>query len=223
VTRIAIVSLAVCLTCHAASAQDAPRIFVGGLFGVSTLSADSRSATTGSDAALSLYKPENGAAVNLFAGIHVARYFSLQGNWMWNRNDVTLVSSYVTPQGGGFYEQRRRSSQNAAVLDGLIYFRSLDSVVRPYLGTGLSLLRFSSADVVGSSSRGLAAPSGAIASTHVGLRSHVGIDVRLSRRLEFRYSFSETISSNPISGSLSPPAPRGLANFQNLFGAIARF
>lgn len=206
-----------------AEAQDQPRRFAGGLFGVSTLSADGRSETTASAAALSLYKPENGLALNLFAGVHLASYFTLQANWMWNRNDLTLVSSFVTATGGGFYEQHRRSQQHAAVLDGLIYFRRLDSAVRPYLGTGLSVLHFSSADVVNSSIHGLAPPAGAIASTRIGLRSHVGIDIRLSGHLAFRYSFSETISGNPISPSLTPPAPRRLANFQNLFGFVSRF
>jgi hypothetical protein len=197
-------------------------MFAGGLVGVSTLSADGRAVTTASDARLSVYEPNNGPALNVFAGKHIAQYFSVQANWMWNRNDVTLVSSFVTPQGGGFYEQRRHSQQHAVVLDGLIYFRRLDNAVRPYLGAGLSVLHFSSEDVVGSSV-GLAAPSGEIVSTRIGLRSHVGIDARLSHRLSFRYSFSETISSNPISPSLTPPAPRRLANFQNLFGIVGRF
>ena len=61
------------------------------------------------------------------------------------------------------------------------------------------------------------------AATRVGLRSHVGIDVRLSRRLAFRYSFSETISGNPIAEQLVPQGQRGLMNFQNLFGFAARF
>jgi outer membrane protein W len=221
--RLLALVAAVSLTSLPAAAQDQPRIFAGGLFGISTLSADARSVTTGSELTLSLYKPENGPALNVFAGVHVAQYFSLQANWMWNRNDVTLVSSVVTPQGGGFYEQRRHSHQHAVVLDGLIYFRRLDSAVRPYLGTGISLLHFSSGDMVSTSVHGLAPPAGEIASTRVGLRSHVGIDLRLSRRVSFRYSFSETISSNPISGSLSPPAPRPLANFQNLFGFVSRF
>jgi hypothetical protein len=39
----------------------------------------------------------------------------------------------------------------------------------------------------------------------------------------FRYSFSETISGNPISPSLTPPGERPLMNFQNLFGFVARF
>ena len=213
----------VALMSQPASAQDPSRLFAGGLFGVSTLSADGRSLTSGSDAALSLYKPENGLALNLFAGVHLAQYFSIQGNWMWNRNDLTLVSSFVTPDGGGFYEQRRHSHQHAVVLDGLLYFRRLDSAIRPYLGTGISLLHFSSGDVVSSLVRGLTPPTREIASTRVGLRSHVGIDVRLSSRIGFRYSFSETISANPISPSLMPPAPRRLANFQNLFGLVSRF
>jgi hypothetical protein len=206
-----------------AVAQIEPRVFAGGLFGVSTLSADGRSVTTGSSAQLSLYKPENGPAINLFAGVHLAQYFSLQGNWMWDRNDITLVSSFSKPDGGGFYEQRRDSRQHAAVVDALIYFRRLDSAVRPYLGTGMSLIHFSSRQVARSSVQGLAPPSGPIESTRIGLRSHVGIDVRLSRRVSFRYSFSETISSNPISPSLTPPGQRRLANFQNLFGILSRF
>jgi hypothetical protein len=222
-TRISALTFAMWLLSLPAAAQEDSRVFAGALFGVSTLSADGRSVTTGSDAALSLYKPENGLALDVFAGVHLARYFSVQANWMWNRNDITLVSSFVTPQGGGFYEQRRHSRQHAMVLDGLIYFRRWDSAVRPYLGTGVSLLHLSSGDVVGSSAHGLAPPTGEIASTRIGLRSHVGIDLRLSRFVSFRYSFSETISTNPISPSLTPPAQRQLANFQNLFGFVGRF
>ena len=198
-------------------------MFVGGLFGVSTLSADGRSVTTGTDAALSLYKPENGPALNLFAGVHVAEYFSIQANWMWNRNDVALVSSRVTPQGGGFYEQHRRTHEHAVVLDGLIYFRPLRSRVRPYLGTGISLVRFTAGDIADVRVLGLTPPTGEVTSTRIGLRSHVGIDVRLSRHVRFRYSFSETISGNPISPLLTPPGQRRLANFQNLFGFVGHF
>ena len=221
--RIGGLIVIVCLTSVPAAAQSAQRVFAGGIFGVSTLSADGRADTTATEAATSQYKPENGPAVNLFAGIHVAQYFSVQGNWIWNRNDLTLVSSFVTPQGGGFYEQHRDSRQHAIVLDGLIYFRRLDSAVRPYLGTGLVLRHFSSDNARLISAQELEAPAGEIASTGIGLRSHVGIDIRLSRHLNFRYSFSETISGNPISRSLTPPAPHRLANFQNLFGLLGRF
>jgi hypothetical protein len=77
--------------------------------------------------------------------------------------------------------------------------------------------------VVSAADRGLTSPIGTIASTRIALRSHVGIDLRLSPHVAFRYSFSETISQNPISPSLTPPAPRRLANFQNLFGIVRRF
>src|SRR5262245_11367196 len=206
-----------------AAAQDEPRIFAGGLVGLSLLSADARSVTDGSSAAISLYEPTNGPALNLFAGVHLAQYFSIQANWIWNRNDLTLFSSFLTPQGGGFYEQRRDSSQHAVVLDGLVYFRRLDSVIRPYLGTGISVIHFSSRDVTSASEHGLGAPKGEIVSTRIGLRSHVGIDLRLIRRVSFRYSFSEMISGNPISPSLMPTGQRGLMNFQNLFGFVGRF
>lgn len=221
--RHAAVLMCLAVAAAPASAQEDRRLFVGGLGGVSTLQADGQSMTTSSAAALSLYAPENGLALNLFAGWHVAEYFTIQGNWMWNRNDLALVASTTAPAGGGFYEQHRRSHQSAIDVDGVIYFRRRDSRLRPYLGTGLAVLWFSSAEIVSVSSRGLDPPPGTIASARIGLRSHVGIDVTLTDRLAFRYSFSETISGNPISPSLTPPGERRLANFQNLFGLVGRF
>jgi hypothetical protein len=205
-----------------AVAQDEARVFAGALVGVSALSADAQAVTAGADAAVSLYDPKNGSALNVFGGIHVARYFAIQVNWMWNRNDLTLISSFTSPRGGGFYEQTRDSSHHALVFDGLIYFRRLGSSIRPYLGTGLSIVHFSSEES-NSRAQGLSPPAAAITSTHIGLRSHVGIDFKLSRHISFRYSFSETISGNPISPSLTPPGRRPLMNFQNLFGFAGRF
>ena len=210
------------LTSVPVAAQDESRAYAGALFGVSALSADAQPVTAGAAAAVSLYDPKNGPALNVFVGIHMAHYFAIQVNWMWNRNDLTLISSYTTPQAGGFYEQTRDSSQHAVVFDGLIYFRRLDSSIRPYLGTGLSVVHFSS-DERDSRAQGLSPPAGEIASTHIGLRSHVGIDFGLSRHIAFRYSFSETISGNPIGPSLTPPGQRPLMNFQNLFGFVGRF
>jgi hypothetical protein len=207
-----------------ASAQEASmrsRVYAGGLFGVSTLSADGAAATSATGASLSMYNPENGAALNLFVGLHLADYFSVQGNWMWNRNDLTLIAA-STPS-GAFYEQARDSDQHAFVLDGLIYFRRLDSAVRPYLGTGVSIVRFASDERGLTTAQGIAPPSATITSVYVALRSHVGIDLRLNRRLAFRYSFSETIGRNPISPHLTPPGPRRLADFQNLFGVVGHF
>lgn len=202
-------------------AQDAHRIYAGALFGVSTLSGDARSATTGSSADASMYKPENGVALNLFAGAHVARFVSLQTNYVFNRNDVTLFASSTLP--GAFYEQPRESAQHAFVADLLLYFRNRQSGIRPYLGTGLAVVRFRSPAVTGGLIHGIAPPAGDIESTKMALRSHVGIDFRLGRRWSFRYSFSETISANPISPHLMPMGERGLANFQNLFGMLMQF
>jgi outer membrane protein W len=211
------------MSVSAAAQEDEPRFFAGGLFGVSALSADGRAVTTRDSAAVSQYDPHNGLALNVFAGIHLAQYFSLQANWMWNRNDLTLVSSFTAPGTSAFYEQHRESRQHAVVFDGLIYFRRLDSAIRPYLGTGLSVLHFSSEEHSLAATQGVSPPAGTIASTRIGFRSHVGIDFRLSRHVTFRYSFSETISGNPISPSLTPPGERPLMNFQNLFGFVARF
>jgi outer membrane protein W len=222
-SRACLVAVAAVLSAGTVRAQEHERLFAGALVGISTLSADGRSVVAPTGAALSLYKPENGLALNLFAGVHVARFFSLQANYMWNRNDLTLVSSFATADGGGFYEQRRRSTQHAVVADALVYFRGLDSAIRPYLGTGLSVVRFDSRTVDTSVESNLAAPAVEAASRRIALRSAVGIDVALSRHVRLRYSFSETLSGNPISPQLTPAGQRGLANFQNLFGIVARF
>jgi opacity protein-like surface antigen len=204
-------------------AQDDRRLFAGALIGVSALSADARSVSAPEQTAASLYTPENGVALNVFAGIHLAQYFSVQMNYMGNRNDLVLVSSVVAPERGGFYEQHRPSTQHSLVADALIYFRPLRSAVRPYLGAGLSVLRFTSQTVTSSVSNGLETPQRDIASTRIALRTAVGIDISVSRRVSIRYSFSETISGNPISPHLSPPGQAGLNNYQNLFGLVSRF
>jgi hypothetical protein len=201
-------------------AQTSRRVYAGGLFGVSTLSADGRSLVTPPQASVSLYKPENGLALNAFAGVHLHPYLTVQGNYVWNRNDVSLLSSLVTPSGGAFYEQARGSAQHTLVADVLLYFRSLDSRVRPYLSTGIGIVRFHSNQIDKEVTTGLVAPRGAIRATEAGLRVAVGIDMAMSDRWSFRYSFSETISRNPISAQLAPRGERGLANFQNLFGLV---
>lgn len=221
--RIGLTLCVLALSAVPTSAQDPGRVFAGALAGVSTLSADARAITQGSTVDISLYKPENGLAINLFAGYHLARFVSVQANYMFNRNDLTLTSSFLTPEGGGYYEQARGSAQHAAVADVLLYFRRLGSGIRPYLGTGLCLVRFSSRDPGQAASTHVVAPPGVISETSIALRSHVGIDMKLSRHVSFRYSFSETIGRNPVSPRLTPPGERGLANFQNLFGFVATF
>jgi hypothetical protein len=210
-------------TAPQAFAQDEDRLYAGVLGGISTLSADARATTQPSRAEVSLYKPENGAALNLFVGLHLGRYFTVQSNYVWNRNDLTLFSSVTSAEGGGFYEQPRTSTQHAVVGDALVYFRALGSGIRPYLSTGAGLVRFSSGAGRSAVGGGLPAPEGDIASTRVVLRVAVGIDIALGDQWSFRYSFSESISGNPVSARLTPPGERNLANFQNLFGVARRF
>lgn len=204
-----------------AFAQEPARRFVGGLFGVSTLSADARALVDASAINVSLYGPENGPALNLFAGAHLTRYFTVQASYVWNANDLTLVSVAAAQGGQAFYEQRRNSRQHALVADALAYFRDFGSRLRPYLSVGAGVVRLETDAPEPSVNRRFEPPP-AISATRAVLRVAVGMDVALGD-WRFRYTFSESLSGNPISEELSPPAPRNLANFQNLFGIFRQF
>ncbi len=196
--------------------------FAGALGGVATLSADARSLPTSQGLNVSLYKPENGPAVNLIAGVHLNQYLSVQASYVWNRNDLTLSSS--SSGSNSFYEERRKSSQQAVLFDLLVYFRRLDDRLRPYLSAGTGVVRFSSTQEHLVGLRGTPVfPQTRFSSTRRALRVAVGIDVALTHRVALRYSFGETIRHNDVSAQLSPPGERALANFQNLLGLVARF
>ena len=205
-----------------ASAHTRPSPFAGAVGGISTLSADARAIFRQTNAEASLYTPENGAALNLLAGVHVSDYFSVQGNYIWNRNTLTLSS--VRSANAEFFEERRGSVQHGFIADGLLYFRNRESWARPYLSAGLGLVRFESSDPILLASGGAPArPPALFMSTNSALRVAVGIDLGSVNGWSFRYSFSETLTGNPVSAQLSPPAQRNLANFQNLFGAVKSF
>jgi hypothetical protein len=198
--------------------------FVGALGGLSTLSGDGRSEVGSDSSAVSLYKPENGPALNVFGGVHLTDYLSVQGNYIWNRNSLRLNSTLSSAASAVFYEQSRASSQHSVSADLLLYFRNRRSWVRPYLSAGAGGVRFCSrAETLLASSGSPALPPGEFTSTDPTLRVAVGIDLAIRHGWAFRYSFAETMSSNPISAQLSPPAPRGLKNFQNLFGFVKIF
>jgi hypothetical protein len=210
----------VCWLIASAVAEVVP--YAGVIGGVATLSADAGSHTSANGLTLSSYSPENGAAVNVFGGLHLHDYFSLQANYIWNRNDLTLNSA--TAQSNTFYQQARSSSQQAFILDFLVYFQKQPSRIRPYLGTGGGVIHLtSSLQSNGPAGGNPTLPPDHFSSLRPVFRSHVGIDLRVMSRLDFRYSFSEMIGTNDISRHLSPPAPRRLANFQNLFGFVVRF
>src|SRR3954452_5940487 len=73
-----------------ASAQVVP--YAGVVGGISTLSAGATARASTSGLSLSAYAPQNGGAVNIFAGLHLHHYFSVQRNYMWNRNAKELSS-----------------------------------------------------------------------------------------------------------------------------------
>lgn len=201
------------------SAQAKP--YAGVLGGLATLSGDAGSQPTAQGLNLSSYAPANGPALNLFAGLHLHNYFSVQGNFIWNRNGLQLNSA--SSASAASYQERRSSSQKAGVFDFLVYFRPLRSRIRPYLGTGVGVIHLASTQTKLISLQGsLVLPPASFSSTGPVFRSHVGIDVTLARNFALRYSFSEFIGQNEISEHLSPPAPRGLKNFQNLFGFVVR-
>src|SRR5438128_164447 len=100
-----------CLAATVAAAQDNPRIFAGVVAGLSTLSADARSVLSPGGPAISLYKPENGPALDVFVGRHLHEYWSIQANYLWNRNAVALVEASFAEAAVSFSEQRRISAQ----------------------------------------------------------------------------------------------------------------
>ena len=81
------------------TAQGPTRWYGGGLIGTSTLSADAQAITSPVGFAVSLYAPENGLAANLFVGNHLNDYLTLQANYIWIRNGLTLVSTRAAASG----------------------------------------------------------------------------------------------------------------------------
>ena len=198
------------------------RPYAGAMGGIATLSADGGSEGVGRGLNLSSYAPSNGGVLDVVVGADLHNYFSLEGDFVWNRNSLRLNSTSSST--GSFYQQNRSSSQEAAVISFLLYFRPRNSRIRPYLGVGSGVAHLSSTAVRLVAFGGTPSlPPREFSSTGAVLRTHVGIDVALNRKLDFRYSFSETLGKNEISTNLSPPGTRRLANFQNLFGFVLRF
>ncbi len=204
-------------------AQPADAWFVGGIAGSSALSADGRHVLTMSDIAVSQYKPETGLAGNLFVGKHLNDWVTVQANYIWNANDLTLVSAQTGSGISTYYEQPRDSAQHAVVGDLLVYFRARDSGLRPYLSVGGGMLRLASHPNGSVVAVGAIPPNSELTEHRPVLRVAVGMDVVAGPKWRVRYSFSESLSRNPISQQLTPPALRRLANFQNLVGLVRTF
>ncbi len=115
-----IIGALICVTVHLnagrLSAQGGQGYF-GVIVGISTLSADGRSVTTPDRSAVSLYNPMNGLALDILGGWSLNNYVSFQGNYIWNRNRLTLTSTEAFAGGAALFEQERTSSHNSVVGD----------------------------------------------------------------------------------------------------------
>ncbi len=198
--------------------------YVGASGGFAILSGDGRAIVGPNSTSISLYKPETGGVLNLFVGRHLSDYVSVQGNYVSNSNSLTLNSATFSPSGEASYEQKRSSSQRAFIGDFLLYFRNRRSWVRPYLSVGVGVVHLKSSQEQITSLVGSAElPPKTFTGTNAVLRVSVGADIKVRHGWSFRYSFSETLTSNPISDRLSPPGQGNLKNFHNLFGFVKTF
>jgi len=198
--------------------------FAGSTIGISTLSADGRSILDSAGTAVSLYKPENGFTGMLFGGRHLNDFLSVQASYGWNRNNLALTSVQITAGVEHSLEQSYTARHHTVAGELLLYFRPRSRGVRPYLSVGPGVAHLSGEEGRTTFTRGVPEPAARrFSSTDLCLRVAVGIDIKVYGGVSFRYSFAETIQKNPISARLSPPGKRGLANFQNLFGAAWRF
>lgn len=111
------------VTLPATAAAQEPGHFAGLIAGSSQLSGDPTTIITGDGFATSDYKPATGPAVNVFAGVHLSDYLTLQANYTWNRHDVTPTESR-------FYEQPHAATQHTVIGDVLVYFRERASRIR---------------------------------------------------------------------------------------------
>jgi hypothetical protein len=200
------------------------QLYVGALGGVATLSGDARSLLSPNSTAFSSYDPKNGGVVEVLVGKHFSDYFAVQANYIWNGNGVTLTSATFNSGTQQGYQETRRSSQQSLIGDLLVYFRNRNSRLRPYLSVGTGLVHFSSSQERIEQALGAPAlPSQRFSANMIALHVPVGIDIKLGKGWAYRFTFSETLSKNPISDRLSPPGEHRLMNFQNLFGFTRRF
>ena len=212
-----------CVLFLAAAAAQA-QWFAGAGGGISTLSADGQTRIDNAATAISLYKPENGPSAHVFAGRHLNNYVSLQGSYTWNRNTLSLTGSRLSIGTEATFQQNYTARSNTAGAEALLYFRPRSSRFRPYLSGGPGIARLDAkAGAVTITKGPVQLPPPRFEQTNLLWRTTVGIDMKLTQSVGFRYNFWETISSNPISKQLPPPGQRGLANFQSIFSIWKQF
>lgn len=195
------------------------QLYVGGVGEITALTGAASSAPSDGGLSVAQYSPRNGPGVQLFAGLHLNNWISVQGNYFWRTNKVGVSSTSSTP--GMYFSEMRDSSQIGGIIDALVYFRPLSSRIRPFLGVGAGILRLSSPrsniDLLGSEAT---LPAAEFSSVRPVLDVPVGADLYLTRRLAFRYSFSEMRRSNDFAQQLVPRGSSALLDFQNMFGFV---
>ena len=87
-------------------------------------------------------RSEQRGAVELLVGKHFSKYLTAQGNYFWNGNDLRLTSATFSNGTKNGYVERRDSSQQSVIGDVLVYFRTRDSWLRPYLSVGTGFVHF---------------------------------------------------------------------------------
>ena len=218
--RVIVLALA-CLRPSILPAQRATEgmVYFGAMGGIATLSGDANAVITPTSASTSSYDPSNGGAASAFIGAHIFNYISVQADYVWNRNDVVLVSSNSGAGATSFYRLPESDTQNGFLGNALLYFRKRESRIRPYLSEGVGAVlihnRLSAGGIVAGNP---ALPPASSDRASIALRTSVGLDLRFRDAWHFRYSFGETITRNTFGDQLSPPEHRIAKNFQSLFG-----
>jgi len=194
-------------------------VYFGAMGGIATLSGDANAVITPTSASTSSYDPSNGGAASAFIGVHIFNYISVQADYVWNRNDVVLVSSNSGAGATSFYRLPESVTQNGFLGNALVYFRKRESRIRPYLSEGVGAVlihnRLSAGGIVAGNP---SLPPASSDRASIALRTSVGLDLRFREAWHFRYSFGETITRNTFGEQLSPPEHRIAKNFQSLFG-----
>jgi hypothetical protein len=199
-------------------------LYAGGMGGIATLSGDASAVVTPSSASTSLFDPKNGGAGEAFAGIQLFKYVSFQADYVWNRNDVFLVSTSGSPATPAFFREPESITQNAFLGNVLVYFRKRNSRVRPYLSEGAGVVLIHTHLSSGGTAGGNPVlPPATSDHVSIALRTLVGMDVRVRGSWYFRYTFGETLMRNTLGDQVSPAQHRIPKNFQNLFGVYFQF
>src|ERR1039458_5723282 len=109
------------------------QFYAGVLGGVSTLSGDTSAVINSNSTNFSTYNPQNGLALNGLLGRHLSDIFTIQADYVWNRNPLNLTGSTSSSGSVADYEETRRSSQQSLFASVMVYFRNRRSRIRPYL------------------------------------------------------------------------------------------